>query len=234
MFNLVWGILFVAVNFVLFLLCFRLFGRKGLLAWIGFATVLANIQVVKTIEIFGIVLTLGNTIYVTISMTTDLLNEKFGVKAAKQAVWFGFFSLLVSTGIMQMVLAFQPAQSDIAHDAMQTLFELMPRIAIGSLCAYLFSQYLDVKLFSSLRKKFANANQFWIRINVSTGISQFVDTLIFCTIAFAGIYTWSVWIEILLTTYLLKFVISISGTPVLYIARGFKHEDDERLDSRRA
>ena len=129
MFNLGWGIVFVIVNFVLFLLCYRLFGKKGLYAWVGFATLMANIQVVKTIEVLGIVMTLGNTIYATVSMTTDLLNEKFGQKAAKHAVWIGFFSLLISTIMLQMVLVFEPQAEDIAQAPMETLFGLMPRLA---------------------------------------------------------------------------------------------------------
>lgn len=75
MYNLLWGILFVLVNFSLYLLCYRLFGKKGLYAWIGVATVIANIQVTKTIDIFGIVLTLGNTMYVSLYMTSDLLTK---------------------------------------------------------------------------------------------------------------------------------------------------------------
>ncbi len=112
MFNLLWGLLFVLVNFSLFLLCYRFFGKSGLFAWIGLATVLANIQVVKTIELpglwllSGIVMTLGNTIYASISMTVDLLNEKYGAADARRAVWIGFFSLCATTIIMQLVLVF--------------------------------------------------------------------------------------------------------------------------------
>ncbi len=230
MFNLVWGVLFVAVNFALFLLCYRQFGRKGLFAWVGFATVVANIQVVKTIELdmlgFAIVMTLGNTIYASISMTMDLLNEKYGQRDAKQAVWLGFFSLIAVTLIMQMVLQFKPQETDIAQSAMELLFGLMPRLAVGSLSAFLISQYLDVQLFGRIRARFAQANQFWLRINLSTAISQLIDSLIFCTIAFAGLYTWDVWWEILITTYLFKYIISAAGTPVLYWARRMKPREE--------
>lgn len=226
LFNVAWGVLFVALNFTLFLLCYRFFGKNGLYAWVAFATIIANIQVVKTIEMLGIVMTLGNTIFATISMTTDLLNEKFGVGSAKRAVWIGFFSLVASTLIMQMVLQFQPQETDIAQESMEMLFGLMPRLVAASLSAFLISQILDVRLFSRIRERFSKSNQFWIRINVSTAISQFIDSLVFCTIAFAGLYSMSVWIEILLTTYLLKFVISAAGTPVLYLARRFKPNED--------
>lgn len=232
MFNLLWGILFVIVNFALFLLCYRLFGRKGLYAWIGFATVLANIQVTKTIMLLGIVMTLGNTIYTSIYMATDLLNEKYGKKAAQQAVWFGFFSLLASTVMMQMALVFTPHEEPIAQEmqqAMSSIFGLMPRLAAGSLCAYFISQFLDVRVYSYLKTKFASRNQFWIRTNGSTALSQLVDSLVFCTIAFAGLYSFSVWLQILITTYLFKFVITAASTPVMYIARSFNHREDEAI-----
>jgi hypothetical protein len=225
MFNLLWGILFVAVNFALFLLCWRLFGLKGMVAWIGFATVLANIQVVKTIEILGIVTTLGNTMYASISMAVDMLNEKSGVKTARRAVWLGFFTLVSSTLIMQMVLVFEPQATDIAQDSLQTIFGLLPRIAAGSLLAYIISQFLDVRLFAALRQKFPGSRQFWIRTTGSTVVSQLIDSVVFCTIAFAGLYSLNVWLQILLTTYLFKFIISVAATPVLYAARSMKPKE---------
>jgi queuosine precursor transporter len=228
--NLAWGVLFVLVNFALFLTCYRLFGRVGLFAWAGFATVIANIQVVKTIELellgLGVVMTLGNTIYASLSMATDLMNERYGAGEARRAVWFGFFSLIASTIIMQMVLVFEPHESDFAQESLQTIFSLLPRIALGSLCAYFVSQFLDIRLFSRLKARFASRNQFWIRINGSTAVSQFVDSLVFCAIAFWGEFTSDVWLQILFTTYLMKFVISIASTPVLYLARSFTFKEE--------
>lgn len=226
MFNLGWGAAFVLVNFALFLVCYRFFGKSGLYAWIGAATILANIQVVKTIEMAGLVMTLGNTMYATIYLTTDLLNEKYGVKEAKKAVWFGFFTLLMTIIIMQMVIQFEPQETDIAQDSLETLFGLMPRIALGSLAAYMISQFLDVRIFAMLKKAFPGRNQLYIRNNGSTLVSQLVDTAVFCSIAFAGVYSWDIWWEIFFTTYIIKFFVSIASTPVLYIARNFKTDTE--------
>jgi queuosine precursor transporter len=226
MYNLTLGVIFALVIFGLFLLCYRLFGRMGLYAWVGVATVLANIQVVKTIEMFGLVMTLGNTIYASIYLTSDLLNEKYGEKAAKRAVWFGFFTLIATTIIMQLVLRFQPTETDFAQPHLKALFELLPQLAVGSLCAYLLSQFVDVKLYSWLKKKCPRPNQLWIRNNGSTLVSQFLDSLTFCTIAFWGLYPFDVWLEILLSTYLIKFVVTAASTPVLYIARSMKVPED--------
>ncbi|MDO7908609.1 queuosine precursor transporter [Paenibacillus sp. JX-17] len=228
--NLEWGIFYVLVNYGLFLLCFRLFGKKGLYAWIGVATVIANIEVTKTIEMLGITMTLGNTMYVSLYMASDLLNERYGLKEARKAVWFGFFTLVMTTILMQMTLAFEPGESDFAQQSLQTIFGLMPRLALASLTAYVISQFLDVKLYSWIRRFFPTRGQLWIRGNGSTLVSSFVDTLIFCSIAFTGgEYSWQVWLEILLTTYVLKFVLTAAGTPILYIGRSFifKEEQEE-------
>lgn len=229
MFNLLWSILFVIVNFAFFLLCYRLFGKKGLYAWVGIATVIANIQVAKTIAMpFDIVMTLGNTMYVTLYLTSDLLNEKYGRGEARNAVWFGFFTLLMTTVLMQMVLVFKPEGDPIFQTSLETIFGLMPRLALGSLAAYFISQFLDVHLYAWIRKYYGSSRQLWIRSNGSTMISSFVDTLIFCTIAFAGRFELEVWVEILLTTYVAKFLLTAAGTPVLYIARSFKFADEEQ------
>ncbi|WP_232697291.1 queuosine precursor transporter [Brevibacillus daliensis] len=226
MYNFWLGIGFVLVNFTLFLICYRSFGKMGIYAWIGFATILANIQVVKTIEMFGFAMTLGNTMYASIYLCTDLLNEKYGEKSAKEGVWFGFFTLFAATIIMQMVLLFEPQPSDIAHDALATIFEFMPRLALGSLVSYYISQFLDVRLFTWLKKVAPRPDQLWIRNNGSTVVSQFVDTLIFCTIAFLGKFPMDVWFDILITTYLIKFIVSAASTPVIYIARSFQFEKE--------
>ncbi|GGH13522.1 queuosine precursor transporter [Paenibacillus segetis] len=231
MFNIGWGVLFMLVNFTFFLICYRLFGKKGLYAWIGVATIIANIQVVKTIEMFGIVMTLGNTMYVSLYLTSDLLNEKYGRAEAKKAVWFGFFTLIMTTIIMQMALVFQPQETDIAQSSLETIFGLMPRLALGSLTAYFISQFLDVRLYAWIRRFYPKPHQLWIRNNGSTMASSFVDTLVFCTIAFAGEYSLRVWLEILFTTYVIKFILTAAGTPFLYIARNFQHKDDKEMST---
>lgn len=226
MFNFGWGVFFVLVNFALFLICYRMFGRNGLYAWVGIATVLANIQVTKTIEMFTLVMTLGNTMYGTIYLTTDLLNEKYGEKAARKAVWFGFFTLIMTTIVMQMALVFQPQAEDFAQEHLEVIFGMLPKLMIASLAAYFTSQFLDVRLFSMLKRMFPKPHQLWIRNNGSTSVSQLVDSLVFCTIAFAWDYSFDIWWQIFITTFLIKFVISVASTPIIYIARSFKFKDE--------
>ncbi|MGM7635313.1 queuosine precursor transporter [Bacillus sp. Hm123] len=221
MFNEWFGFLFVLINFTIFLAMYRLFGRTGLFVWVGISTILANLQVVKTIEIFGLTATLGNTMYGTAFLATDLLNERYGKKEAKKAVWLGFFTLLLMTVLMQLVLLFEPGPTDFAQKPMEELFGLLPRIAVGSLAAYMVSQFADVYIFSFLQKKFPKDSQFWIRNNGSTMISQLLDTLVFTSIAFLGVFPMDVWWQIFLSTYALKWIVAVMDTPFGYIAKRF-------------
>jgi uncharacterized integral membrane protein (TIGR00697 family) len=227
MHNELLGIGFALLNMIFVLIMYKFFGRTGLFVWVGFATVLANIQVTKMIEIFGLTATLGNAIYGSIFLVTDILNEKYGKNEAKKAVWLGFASLIMMTVIMQVVLEFTPATDDFAHDSLSTIFGLIPQIALGSIIAYIVSQYTDVYIFSFLRKLFPSDRAFWIRNNGSTMLSQLLDTLIFTSIAFYGVLPLDVWMSVFFSTYILKFLVSILGTPFGYIAKSMTPLDEK-------
>lgn len=227
MYNEFLGLGFALINFVLLLIMYKFFGKTGLFAWVAISTVLANIQVTKTIEIIGLTATLGNSLYASTFLATDILNEKYGKKEAKKAVWLGFSSLLIMVIVMQLGIKFIPDESDIANEALQTIFGLVPQIAIASMVAYLTSQHLDVLIFTALRKIFPKDSQFWIRNNGSTLISQLLDTLIFTSIAFFGVFPFDVWIQIFISTYILKFIVSVLDTPFGYIAKAITPIDEK-------
>lgn len=230
MFNEFFGLGFALANFVLLLLMYKFFGKTGLFAWVAIATVLANIQVTKTIEIIGLTATLGNSLYASTFLATDILNEKYGKQDARKAVWLGFASLLIMVLVMQAGLQFIPAESDIANSSLETIFGLIPQIAVASMIAYLASQHLDVIIFTAIRKVFPKDSQFWIRNNGSTLISQLLDTLIFTSIAFYGVFPLDVWLEIFVSTYILKFIVSVLATPFGYMAKATTPFDEKQVN----
>ncbi len=210
---------FALVNFIFVMGIYKFFGKTGLFAWIAFGTILANIQVTKTIEIFGLTATLGNVMYGTLFLVTDTLNEKYGIKDAKRAVFIGFFSMIALVVIMQMALAFMPHPEDFAQDSLSTIFSLMPRIALGSLTAYIISQMLDVHLFQRIKRVWKSDQTLYVRNIGSTLVSQLVDTLIFVPIAFLGIHSTEVLIGIFVTTYLIKILVALLDTPFVYMMK---------------
>ena len=202
-------------------LMYRCFGKQGLIAWVAIGTIIANIQVIKTVDIFGISATLGNVMFASIYLATDILNDIYGRKVAKRAVWLGFSSTLVMIIVMQMSLHFIPAPEDISQKALSTIFDLVPRIALGSIIAYIIGQHVDVFIFSMIKKVFQSDKTFIIRAYGSTVLSSIIDTALFVTIAFIGTLPASVVFEIFITTYVLKFVSTIFNVPFGYIAKSF-------------
>lgn len=221
MYNEFFGIATFFVTFILMVLMYRCFGKQGLIAWVAIGTIIANIQVIKTVDIFGISATLGNVMFASIYLATDILNDIYGRKVAKRAVWLGFSSTLVMIIVMQMSLHFIPAPEDISQKALSTIFELVPRIALGSIIAYIIGQHIDVFIFSMIKKVFQSDKTFIIRAYGSTVLSSIIDTALFVTIAFIGTLPASVVFEIFITTYVLKLVSTIFNVPFGYIAKSF-------------
>ncbi len=220
--NFVLSIIMILVSFVGVLLAYRFFGKAGLFVWISFAIVVANIQVLKNVHLLGVVITLGNVVYGSIYLCTDILSEKYGKKDATKAVWMGFFSMIFATLLMQIALFFTPDSSDFAHGAMETLFSVMPRVMVASLAAYLISQNIDVFLYHKIKEKFPGDRYLFIRNNGSTLISQFIDSIIFAVGAFYGFYDTPILIDIVITTYLMKGIVALLDTPFIYIAKRIK------------
>ncbi len=218
-------VVMLLLNFAAVLVAFRFFGQTGLYVWIALAGVVANIQVSKTIEIVGFTATLGNIVYAGSFLATDILSEHYGKDAARRGVGVGFFAILVVTGLMYLAVLFEPAPSDTMHESLATVFGVLPRIAGASLVAYVISQRHDVWAYSFWRTRFPGP--LWIRNNLSTIVSQLIDSVVFTVVAFVGVFPAGVLVQIVVTTYLVKAVVAVADTPFLYLA-GIIHRRRER------
>ena len=214
--ELLWFVM-MAVNFGAILLAYRIFGKKGLFIWIPISVIVANIQVLKTIELFGFTCTLGNIVYASSFLVTDILSENYGKKEAKRAVAVGFFALIVMTLLMNLALVFKPSPEDFAQESLSAIFSFMPRIAAASLAAYWISQTHDVWAYDFWKKKFPGDKFLWLRNNASTMVSQLIDSIIFTLIAFWGVYPLQVLFEITVTTYLMKWIVAVLDLSLIHI-----------------
>lgn len=207
------------INFCCILFAYRLFGKIGIFCWIAMATIIANVEVLKCVDIFDMALTLGNVTYGSIFLATDILNEKYGVREARKSVYIGFFALLVFTLITQIDLLFIPNSSDFVAESMKTLFTITPRVCFGSMFAYFISNMLDVHLYMFIKNCLPSDKFLWLRNNAATMISQLFDTVIFTCIAFVGVFSNGIVLQLCVTTYLIKILIALLDTPFLYIAK---------------
>lgn len=215
--ELIW-IGFALLDLTITLVMYRLFGKTGLFALIVFNLLLCNIQVLKTVELFGLTTTLGNILYAGVFLATDMLGELHGKEEAKKGVMLGFATLILATVYMQIALLYTPAPDDFAQPLLEGIFGFLPRLAVASMAAYLVSQWHDVWAFHFWRRV-TNGRALWLRNNASTLVSQALDSSIFCVLAFWGVFPTPVLMEIMLTTYLFKVIVALLDTPFLYLAR---------------
>jgi uncharacterized integral membrane protein (TIGR00697 family) len=215
--NTIIYLVWILIDLSLLLAAFTLWGRTGIIAVISATIILMNIFVLKGIRLLGLDATGGNVLYASIFLGTDIIAEYYGAREARKAVFIGFFLSLLFLISTRFIILFTPALWDRYHETMDTLFSPVWRIVIASITAYILAQNLDVITFTWLKVKFPNL--LWLRNNASTWSSQIVDTALFCTIAFAGLYQIRVVAGIMLSTYLLKIVVAALDTPFIYVTK---------------
>lgn len=198
---------------------FRL-GKIWLYGLIAINIILANIYVTKQFILFGISATGGNITYGAIFLATDLLCEHYGKAEGRRAVMLGFAAAIFYLVTSQLILHIRPADYDTVHEGMQRIFAFAPRIILASMAAYLVSQFHDVWFFHFLKQKTAG-RYLWLRNNLSTWTSQLLDSVIFSLVAFTGIFDFSIVLQIILSTYLLKILVAAIDTPFMYLSYRF-------------
>lgn len=206
------------------LLWFLWFDVKGLYAFTVFATITANIEVLMVVTAFGMEQTLGNILFASTFLITDILSEIAGRKAAQQSVRIGIATSITFIILSQSWLLFFPAKSDWASESMHTLFANTPRIMLSSVLVYAITQAFDVWAYHQWWKFTTKITgdqkrMLWVRNNGSTLISQFFNTLLYTFFAFYGAYDTTTLVQIILSSYLIFILTSLADTPVLYAAR---------------
>jgi uncharacterized integral membrane protein (TIGR00697 family) len=205
-------------------LFYRLFGKNGLLAFNVLASILANIEVLLLVRAFGVEMTLGNVLFASTFLVTDILSENHSRKDASKAVVISTMCSVLFVALSQMWLLYTPSESDWASGAFHTIFSSTPRIVCASLVVYLISQLTDVWLYHKwwdwCKKKFGDESKgLWIRNNGSTMISQFLNTFLYTLLAFYGTYPIQTLVSIFASSYVIYLITSLLDTPFVYWCR---------------
>lgn len=214
------SILTLILSFILVIVMYKYLGKMGLFLWICLSTIIANIESVKLITLFGIETSLGNILYGSTFLATDIINVKYGEKEAKKTILVGFISMMIMTLFMTLCLLYSPSINDFSQESLKTIFTVNIRVSIASIIAFSISQLLDARLFQMLHKKY---NKLWLSNNASTMISQIVDTIIFSIITYYGLVSNNSLIQIIMSMYLFKFIIALCDTPFIYMANKIKN-----------
>lgn len=221
--ELLWFLTLI-LSFISIILCYKFLEKNGLFLWIIVATLVSNIQTVKTVELFGLETSLGTILYGSTFLATDILNYKYGLKESRKTITYGFLSMIIMTIFMIICLLYQPSVNDFSQESLSIIFSFNIRITIASLVGFCVSQFMDTLIFHKLQKKY---KKLWLSNNVSTMFCQIVDTVIFTLITYAGTINLNAIIEIMISMYIFKFFVALLDTPFMYLASKIKKVHEE-------
>ena len=127
--------------------------------------------------------------FLMLVVVSSAIAELHGAVIANRLVRFGFVPLIASI-LLSLIVLVIPAAPDM-DPARAQAFELMmgatPRIWVGGIISYGISQTLNVYVFSAMKGR-EGGGLLWLRAGIASILSQIVDTLLFVSIAFLGVF----------------------------------------------
>lgn len=165
--------------------------------------------------------------FLLLVVTSSAVAELHGRSTANRLVLIGFVPLVASLLLSLAVLAIpaSPQMDPARLSAFETVMGGTPRIWIGGILAYGTSTFLNVTIFSRLKAR-EGTHLLWLRAGIASVLSQVVDTLIFITVAFYGVFPIG---ELLLGQMVAKVVLSaVLVPPLVYGFVGLGRRLDRR------
>ena len=161
----------------------------------------------------------GNLFFPLSYLFGDILTEVYGYALARRVIWTGFAALIFATVMTWVILALPASPSEPFNlqlqPALVTCFGGGWRIAMGSLIAFCIGDFLNSYVLAKLKVK-TKGQHAWLRFTSSTIVGQAVDSLIFYPLAFAGIWSGSTLVKVMLTNWGIKVLVEFVMLPLTY------------------
>ena len=149
-------------------------------------------------------------------LVTDLISELYGQKKANLVVFAGFIASMFVLLFLWLGGQFNAIPDSVVTDqTYDSVFRNAWRIIAASMTAYLFAQFIDVRIFH-FWKKLTNGKHLWLRNNASTVVSQLLDTILVIFILFFGVWGTDQIISAIIDGWLFKMLMALIDTPIIY------------------
>lgn len=174
----------------------------------------------KFFRVGGIDLSIGMIPFPLTFLLTDIVNEFYGAAGARRLTFVGLGMAIFVFAIINIGIALPTSpESPMSGEAFRTVFGWSSRLYVASLSAYLAGQLLDISVFYALRR--ITGHRFlWVRATGSTVFSQAIDTLVVNFVLLAGTKPLAFILTTARNSYLVKLVIAIALTPLIYAGHG--------------
>ncbi|MDR1546004.1 MAG: queuosine precursor transporter [Deltaproteobacteria bacterium] len=156
----------------------------------------------------------------------DLLAEVYGYARSRRVIWTGFAALFLAALCFQLASLFPaPPGWEEAALAWDQALSPTPRLALGSLTAYLAGEFANSMTLIKMKRKNPDGATAW-RFLASTLVGQAFDTLIFASVAFLGLLDARLWLTLVVSNYVYKVGLEAALLPVtVWLARRLKRAE---------
>ncbi len=190
--------------------------------------ILSNVLAAKMVGLGPFVFDGGTLLFPLSYIFGDVLTEVYGYRESRKVIWTGLAMLLIMSLNVWLIGALPAEASWKFQGDYDNILMQMPRIACGSIVAYFIGEWSNSAVLSKM-KVLMKGRRLWARTIGSTLVGELLDSAVFVTVAFAGLYPARVLVVMALSNYLFKTVIEIVFTPVTYGVIGFLKKS-ERTD----
>lgn len=150
-------------------------------------------------------------------LVTDLISELYGQKKANLVVFSGLVASIFVLSFLWLGAQFNSIPNSIVDNFTYNLvFQNAWRLITASMAAYLFAQFIDVRIFH-FWKKLTNGKHLWLRNNGSTIASQLIDTTLVISILFVGVWDTNQILSAIIDGWIFKMLIALLDTPIIYV-----------------
>ncbi|EFW36466.1 queuosine precursor transporter [Treponema phagedenis] len=192
---------------------------------------LSNILASKMVQLGPFVFDGGTLLFPFSYIFGDVLAEVYGYKDSRKVIWTGFIMLVFMSANIWLVSVLPAEQEWTFQKDFKNILLQMPRIMLGSAFGYFIGEYSNSVVLSKM-KVATRGRHLWARTIGSTLVGELLDSVIFVTIAFAGVYSFTVLAIMAFSNYIFKTAIEVVFTPITYKVIDFvkKHEDLDVYD----
>ena len=173
----------------------------------------------KITTFFGVSVSVGIFMVPLTFLITDIVEEVHGKKVVAHFIVSGVVTLILTFLFTGFFVWLPPNERFTYNAEYRLVFGSSMRIIVASLVAFLLAQYHDIWAFAFWKKK-TRGKALWLRNNLSTWISQAIDTMVFMMIAFYHVtpkFTLGFIISLAIPYYLFKLAFAILDTPLVYL-----------------
>lgn len=202
----------------------RLFGLSGLYLYNTICVILGNVQVLRLCQYSMLPdpVALGTVLFATTYLTTTIITEFYGTKAAQKNIYLCFWAIIITTVLMTVDLGHRPiSASDEAYQSMSLLFVPSLRLLLASLSAFLIVQTLNVYVFEKLKLV---TSYLWAQTLIVGLGASFLDNFVFSLLAWnilspTPLDLKTIFMTYILGAYITRALVSILLMPTIYACK---------------